>query len=95
MYVGPEITRAVGKPIFSLFKAVPTTFVLASGVGISVGVVLLLSSDPSERHPTIVRWLGCFCVAFYIGTLILCIVKLLRGTWSDFCDWWLGVLESL
>jgi hypothetical protein len=95
VYVGPEIARAVGKPIVLLFRAIPATFLLVCLGGIGLGIFLLSFDAAQGKHPIVLHLFGVLMIIFYMGAFVLCAVKLWRGTWSGFCNWWLGILENL
>ena len=96
MYVGGEITRAIGQPVIRLFKALPPVFAIICVGGVALGV--FLTSSPSidqEKGRVFIRGLGVLIICFYVGALVLWSVKMYRHTWTAFCDWWLSVLDAI
>ena len=97
MYVpSPGVVRWIGQPIVRAFRARPVIFLAVCIVGVAVGVVMTFHDDARTSNAVIpVRVLGVIITLCYLGAGVFWLIKVYRGTWGRFCDWWLSVLDHL
>ncbi len=75
-WVGRTFCRVVGRW--------PIVFAIAVLTGAAVGAIIVGHSPPAQWGMIA---FGYFMVLAYSGLLIMLIVKLMRGTWKQSCDW--------
>ena len=61
-------------------------FIVLCGLGVGVWAAFL-AQDLKPDQVIAVRLIGLGCLGFYGFLLVMLIVKLRRGTWTEFCQW--------
>ncbi len=88
------LTRIVGRTFFRVVRRCPWVFGIVGLAGLFLGYCcLFVFQDDHPRKEWFLRVLGVLCLIFYAGLIALLIRKLITKTWTEFCDWAIGIFE--
>ena len=98
VHVPLSVVGAVGRWFFRSVRRFPILFLLLCLVGLATGVgaLFLFGQAPSSSSEALfLRLCGVGMIIFYGALAIMFIMKTLRGTWQQFCDWEYTIFENM
>jgi hypothetical protein len=92
-----QLTGSIGRLIYKNPTGARMVVLTFSVMGLCGGFFALFANiEGNTKIPDIYfRIFGLFMIIFYLSIIFMCIIKTLRKTWRNHCDWAYSIFANM